>query len=68
MFITIVVALAFMVVGCLFGVPGALFGFGVGLCVGAYIGLGECEGPVYRFFFAPRQPKNGDVPTLTDVA
>lgn len=68
MFITIVVALAFAIVGCIFGVPGAMFGAVIGLCVGAYIGLGECEGPIGRFFLSPRPVKEDDVPTLTDAA
>lgn len=67
MFITIFVALAFAVIGFAFGVPGAMFGAVIGLTVGAYIGFGECEGPVYRFFFAPKPAKEVEVPTLTDA-
>ncbi len=67
MFITIFVALAFAIVGSIFGVTGAMFGAVFGLVIGSYIGFGECEGPVYRFFFAPR-PKAEEVPVLTEVA
>ena len=67
MFITVVVALAFAIVGCVFGTAGAMFGAVIGLLIGLYIGFGECEGPVYRFFFAPR-PQKVEVPTPTEVA
>lgn len=67
MFIAIVVALAFAIVGSFFGTAGVMFGAVIGLVIGSYIGLGECEGPVYRFFFAPR-PQKVEVPTLTEVA
>lgn len=57
------VTLAFGIVGAGFG--SALIGAVIGGVLGYSIAFGECEGPVYKFFFAPR-PQADDVPVLTE--
>lgn len=66
MHIAIIVALVFAIVGTLLGAIGTLVCGVIGLLIGLYIGFGECEGPVYRFFFSPR-PQKDDVPVLTEA-